>query len=528
MYNLPIVKKILTNKTLVYILLILVGTIIFFKPPTDPDFGWHYKYGEYIFQNKKILRENIFSYTHTNYQWSNSYWLSQLLMYTSHRFLGHSVSTIILSAFLSFVILHVIKKHAKDRVSLSVLFLFLVLVLTMFAVTVRPLYYSTVFLFILIDILLRKGAGIKYIPLIFLAWVNMHADFVIGLFILGAYSLFNFLEKTGFPKTNFKSIFPPWKTWSKTSKYLGEIRLYFIRILKDKNTLNIFVKLFLIFFVSFLITFLNPYGINLWLTLFKEFTQPIKSFVAEWGPMGEIGFSYLLIGIFLAMGLLAGITAKSTNAEKYDSWYIFLIFLFYPLSLKSAYFIRIFIIISSFSVLDRFVLIKKDIEKIIVKDAKQNLKYFLVPFLAFLLFSLIPNLIISYKTTENIELWSEAKKYPYGAVKYVKENKLEGKMMNEYSWGGYLIWQLPEYKTFIDGRMAAWRIDGNYLMEDHRKIYLKTEKNEELVKKYLEEYNISWILHKPDSSIVKYLKEKNGDVWETVYEDDISVIIVRK
>jgi len=449
-------------------------------------------------------------------------------MYVSHHFLGSAISTLILSSLLSFIILKIFNKHSKDITSTSILFIFLVLVISSFAVTVRPLYYSTLFMFILIDVLLRKKSHNKLLPLIFLVWANMHADFVIGLFILGIYSLFNFLEKTGFPKTKFRLIFPPWKNKKDTSKYLREIRSYFLRILRDKKTADHAKKSFLILTFSFLATFINPYGIKLWTTLLKELTQPVKSFVAEWAPMGEIGLPYLAIGVFLAMGLLAGVTSNKTDRDKYKSWYVFLIFFFYPPSLTSSYFIRIFIIISSFSILDGFILLKKDIEKVTVKDAKKTLRYVLSPFLMFLLFSITPQLIKNLETALDTKLWSDIKNYPYKAVAYIKENKLEGKMMNEYSWGGYLIWQLPEYKTFIDGRMAAWRIDGNYLMEDHRKIYFKTEENEELLKKYLEEYDIKWILHRPNSPIVKYLSEKNGDTWETVYEDEASVILLKK
>jgi hypothetical protein len=44
-------------------------------------------------------------------------------------------------------------------------------------------------------------------------------------------------------------------------------------------------------------------------------------------------------------------------------------------------------------------------------------------------------------------------RYPEGAVKFLKENKLPGNMFNPYVWGGYLIWGLyPDYKVFIDGR----------------------------------------------------------------------------
>jgi hypothetical protein len=98
-------------------------------------------------------------------------------------------------------------------------------------------------------------------------------------------------------------------------------------------------------------------------------------------------------------------------------------------------------------------------------------------------------------------------------------------MLNDYSWGGYLIWQLPEYKTFIDGRMTAWRDESSYLMEDYREIIYATEKNRGVLDKYLEKYNIKWVLNRPDSQLVKYLKENRPDEWKVLFEDEVSTIL---
>jgi len=113
------IASFLSGKKLTYLLLVLTGTFMLFSPPVDPDFGWHYKYGEYLFQNGKILRENIFSYTNTDYKWANSYWISELIMYTSYRFLGNVVPSLILSLTLSFIFLLVIKKHTDDALIVS-------------------------------------------------------------------------------------------------------------------------------------------------------------------------------------------------------------------------------------------------------------------------------------------------------------------------------------------------------------------------------------------------------------------------
>src|SRR5207302_1646442 len=41
---------------------------------------------------------------------------------------------------------------------------------------------------------------------------------------------------------------------------------------------------------------------------------------------------------------------------------------------------------------------------------------------------------------------------PVGAVSFIRQTHLSGPMLNEYAFGGYLIWTLPGTQVFIDGR----------------------------------------------------------------------------
>src|SRR5258708_29772886 len=83
------------------VLLIIIGTLLLFKAPIDPDFGWHYKYGEYLFNNHKILRDNIFSYTFTDYKWADSYWAAEVIIYVLYTFAGPVALSLIFGGLLS-------------------------------------------------------------------------------------------------------------------------------------------------------------------------------------------------------------------------------------------------------------------------------------------------------------------------------------------------------------------------------------------------------------------------------------------
>ncbi|MBA3724247.1 MAG: hypothetical protein H0W89_05170 [Candidatus Levybacteria bacterium] len=80
--------------------------------PTDPDLGWHLKYGEYFFQNGNVLRENTFSTMMQEYQWANTSWLTDVITYGVFSFGGFGGLTL-LGAGLVTATLYVFAKVAK-------------------------------------------------------------------------------------------------------------------------------------------------------------------------------------------------------------------------------------------------------------------------------------------------------------------------------------------------------------------------------------------------------------------------------
>jgi hypothetical protein len=47
-----------------------------------------------------------------------------------------------------------------------------------------------------------------------------------------------------------------------------------------------------------------------------------------------------------------------------------------------------------------------------------------------------------------------ASEFPAAAVEVVNEKRMVGPLFNDYNWGGYLIWSLPQFQVAMDGRSA--------------------------------------------------------------------------
>jgi hypothetical protein len=57
-------------------------------PYADYDWGWHYRYGEYLFTHGQLLRHDIYSWTMPGYEWVNHSWLYDPFLYILYNQTG--------------------------------------------------------------------------------------------------------------------------------------------------------------------------------------------------------------------------------------------------------------------------------------------------------------------------------------------------------------------------------------------------------------------------------------------------------
>lgn len=488
-----------SKSLLVTIFFILIFTFISSRPVVDNDFGWHYKYGEYIFHTKHLLKQNIYSYTYTDYRWANSYWLSQLILYSLFEFLGPIGLNVILGSIFFTVLDKSVLRYQPFAVKGSV-FLIVTLMLSSYSVLVRPMYFSTLFLLIELHILINKRDKINFLPLVFLLWANMHADFTLGLTILGFYTLERLYEKI---KEEIKT---PKNTF--------------------KNIIHVCTPLILCVFV----TFINPYTYELWLTLLNELVSPMKFSITEFKAIQFSAhekfqpISYLYLGTFL---LFLGISIF-TQFKKMDKWFIATAVLFLLMSFKMRYFYRILTLLAVFGIVT---IINTAIAKLNKSDNLKiqiNILNGIKIFSPIILFLLIITAGDFIYNTNNTDVELEKAGFPIKSVEYLNTNNPDGNMFNNYGWGGYLIWKLPQYKTFIDGRMATWHIregtKNNYALTDYYKISLEPYQKEDFLTHIFNENDIAVAVIRPNTPLNDYLLDHG---WEAKIRTDKEVLLQR-
>jgi hypothetical protein len=108
--------------------------------------------------------------------------------------------------------------------------------------------------------------------------------------------------------------------------------------------------------------------------------------------------------------------------------------------------------------------------------------------------------------------------FPDRAAAWVDNNQPSGKLFNDYNWGGFLIWRLPEYPVFIDGRTDLFT-------DQQIKTYLDTIAGKPGWEQTLADNQISVVMIPSESGLAERLNQ-NPD-WRISYSDDVAVVYLR-
>src|SRR3989344_2353987 len=529
---------------------LLPYSTIFFSSlfhPADPDLGWYLKYGEYFFKKHEILRENIFSSQMANFSWVNHSWGTDLISYLtfdSFGFLGLSIlgALVITATFYFFA-----KAARLDNFEKALIFPFLLYFLSsMNSVSFRGQLLSLMFLGILTYILTittsrhsREGENqilnqveddrpgligslepIYLLPLLFVLWSNIHGQFILGLIIFALWIASNSLPRS--------------------------------LLCKDKmiSTFKENASLIVIFFISALAVLINPFGIGVYQESIKHFNNPLSKNIIEWvgtQTLSTLWWHQVLVGIAMFFGLIYLVASQKLKSflpevlttsllylisfsVRRFAWpmYYFAISLLKPLA---AYFkpeSRKYQQVSAAVIFILYILgmffIDNPIKRISNMSWQSYCKKYIhcsdgaLNYLATLCHSDSPSV------TLNVSEESQNPSSRFFAPQSGTQNDDRcgsSKLLTYYGWGGYMIWQYPQVKPSIDGRMTLWRDESNYsAFADYYAYEQNTSDIENSAYDTVLMYN-----QKPLYNRLEKLVSEGK--WQKVYEDKDAGVFVR-
>lgn len=449
-----------------------------FYPSADLDLGWHLKYGEYFFKTGEVLKVNLFSNLFPGFYWANTSWGSDVLLYfiySKFGFLGISFLGTFVVTFSFYFFSKASKLSFWDEVFIFPLILYLEK--PVIAASYRVQLLSLLFLGVLYFVLRKFSDGEKraiyfLIPL-FLFWSNLHGQFILGFIIFGIWIVFYFFS--------------------------------------NPKLIQLFIFTFILCFLS---TLINPYGLNIYFELLNHSFGGWQKYIIEWIPFekSSVLFWNLLLGFALMVAGVLFIISKGISKNNLS--FIAAAFL---LGVPS-FFARRYAWLYFFTIIP---LIKPLVSYF---KPKNKLLSFYIAFGIWLVYSIF--VIRDFLPLDNY-LNMDWNKYcllaecsPKAAEFILSNNLHKRNLLTFYNFGGWLIWNYPEIKPTIDGRMPSWKEKGLSPFVD----YYNLEQNKIDINKL--KFNVVWASNrKPLYYYLVRLSEQGS--WKLVYQDQVSGIFVR-
>jgi hypothetical protein len=336
----------------------------------------------------------------------------------------------------------------------------------------------------------------------FWAWANLHGGFSIGLVVL-ALTCAAFILARLLP--GLQTQFP-------------------FRLIAQNELVSRFKHTGLVLLCAVGVSLLNPYTYQLYMEAVRTgLDQYARGVIIEWRSVNFQETKGLLIGVFLLLfiGWLLW-TNKPRNA-----WHLLLLPVFLYMGMTSMRHVAplmIFMLPWVYATLGDEPLVQRlaGVEAERWFGLRRGPAYY---YLYNALILLIPLGVLVWRCGEFIQLSSDMKALaerahtPYAAVNYLKDNlRSDDLLFNEYGWGGYLIWHLPEHKVYIDGRMSSWQTPEQHILESYVHVA-------DLAPDWMDRLGASHatvLLIDKESRLAAALSQVN--TFHKVYQDDVAVI----
>jgi hypothetical protein len=440
---------------------------------SDPDIWWHTRIGQWIVQHGTVPVTDPFSSFGAGKTWFAYSWAFDVVLYElQHRWglRGYVGYVAVMSLAIAVALFHLIERFEPRFIwaaALTAMGLFVLVPLY----TPRSWLITLLFFLWLLNILTIYRAGgnrkmLLLLPPMFFIWANIHIQFVYGLVALVIASLEPLL-----------------------GKYFGEQQA------SERRWDLPVVTLFCIF-----ATFVNPYGVWLYRTV-GVYARQHPDLIQEMQPLRIHSVSEW---VFLVTLLLSVFVMGRRGHLK-----------FFPIMLLA------FGVVAAFKA-GRDVWVAMFAALYILADSEQAplSRRVKVPLAALCASAVVIVAIAGVRHLSDDRLQGfVASHFPAKAVTVISQNQYRGPLFNDYDWGGYLIWMLPQLPVAIDGRMD---LQGDAHFKQNWDTWMAAP--EWTADPQLREANIVIASRKLPLTSVLRLDPR----FEIVHEDDVAVVFLRR
>ena len=420
-------------------------------PSTDSDTYWQLATGQWMLGHREFLRQDIFSSTVAGTHFGIGEWLGQVAFAGSFAAAGWAGIAILRATLIAISSFFLVRLARRGRTPwwISLPLVVGALLVSKITWTDRPQLFTLALFPALLELLLSLPVGFSrrllVLPPLFFVWTNLHGGYLLGLVVVA-------ILATEAVLTNGRRGLP-----------LAATAI-----------------------VCVVVTFLNPAPLELAGAAREDFLHPPR-FLTEFLPPDVVtpagalfaGFVLLVIGTTLLRGgslreamLLAPLLYLAFTAQRQMLFFCFAATAFVGARLATLVRWRAFEL-----------------------PAPVRLPVALVLVIAAL------------ASATSAPMHPDERAYPSGALDALRVDN--GVLLNEYDWGGYLIFNLPERPVVIDGRYVPY-LGG--VLEDYRALVGLRPGWRDL----LDRYKVSELLLRPERPLAVALRE---DGWRVRSSD---------
>jgi hypothetical protein len=433
-------------------------------PTGDPDTYWHLASGQWMLDHHQILRADIFSSTVSGQPYSVGEWLGEIvltLVFNAGSWAGLAIFRALLVGVAAFFLARLSRRGGAPLVA-ALLVVVWALVFSKAHWTDRPALFTFMLFPVVLDLLYSARAGSRRaliaIPPLILLWANLHGGYPIGIALVLAF----------------------------TVEAL---------VLRRPNV----VPLGLTLVASIVLSFVDPEMFGVAGAVGHAFAPP--RFISEELPPDVLEPSGFIFALFVLATL---------GVALFDGGGLLDALLLIPL---------LWLALSAQRQLAFFVFAATPFVAAGAARLHLRLRPRAIPLrpLPPVAAAVLALLLCAGAIASAIGIPSgpDEHAYPVGAVAALKTGS--GNLLNEYDWGGYLIYRVPERKVFVDGRLFPFYPD---VLRDYQDaVELRPDWKDVLAK-----YDVREALLMPSKPLAVALRE---DGWKVRAEGSNFVLLAK-
>lgn len=479
------------TRLIIYAALVLYFSFFFSRKINliTADLGRHITNGKVFIEQGRVVSTNFYSYTQPDFPVVTHHWLSGAVFYLVEEAAGLSGLSVFYILISGLTVFFFFKVAEEKSDTLTALFCTLLLIPLMAnRKEIRPEGFSYLFMGIYYYLLtLFTGRKIRFkfvVPIVLVLqifWVNLHLFFFMGIMIIG---VFTFIEAIKLWCLKRKSYFKQFALLLAASVLVSLINPYFIKGLLEP--LNILKEYGYMIIENQTVFFMQKRRASFEYFYF-EFISVVFLFIATHIAISKrrvahsvpviLGLAFVILGYRAIRGIP--------------------VFAFFMIPVTAIYFSEY------------------------LKTNKSNFSKWASAGL--LVLTLIPGHEFSISDEgSGLGLAPGIN----SSAQFVKQNKIQGPVFNNYDIGGYLIYHFyPDEPVFVDNRPEAYSVS---FFED---TYVPMQEYEQVWQENLEKYNFNMIyFYRRDATpwaqpfLIERIKDSE---WTPVYVDVYTLILVR-